>query len=199
MLIAVERYNVIRAIRGLPNGGIISRETLCKLIHVDPAPLSSPDPIIRDSFVQWFHRYLRLLRRAIIDAGIPTLLEYPDRENDDGEPTGGGLGIALLKMDGATAGAFILLKCARENEALTKRHAKRMVMMLADDSAFMPTARRKRDAIRAVMNGMLQMTRGSLAITKQSVATALQELPSLDPYFNTVLETVITPESTDDE
>jgi hypothetical protein len=49
------------------------------------------------------------------------------------------------------------------------------------------------------MNSLLHQTRGAVEISRQLTTAAMEQLPSLDPYFNTVLETVITPESTDDE
>jgi len=95
--------------------GIVTRENLCELIHVETWPLSSSDPMVRDSFVQWFHRYLGVLREMLRETNAPIALIYPDCEAT-GMRNGkarAGRGVALLRARDEAGAAMLLESAAR--------------------------------------------------------------------------------------
>jgi hypothetical protein len=181
----IKEHEVVQRLSGMVEDTMISREKLCQMIGIDPEPLGSKDPILKDAFTMWFHRYLRILREELAkseDAGL--MLIYPDTYYDadesDDEPavTGGGPGIALLIAKGPKAVAMILQVRNKSIQLAVKRNLRTVCQLLSDKSGFYgELSRSKRNSIAQA----LQFAETSLKFmgenSKNTIQHLLSELP----------------------
>ena len=172
----------IDQLAALPEDGLISRKALCSLVGVDIEAFEEvreTDRLVWSGFVQWFHRYLKLLRdegSKHVDA--PFMLPIPNKgydETDEGSDTF----VALIKLRGVKAAAYVLTKQVNDLSRLHARHAAEQRLLFEDSHLLDGVPARKKGNLQALLIATTSNLEGLAVGAKQLASDRLMNLPNI--------------------
>jgi hypothetical protein len=192
----IVEHKVVAALSRYSNDAMLPREQLCEMIGMNDTAqfFKHNDPIVRSAFTMWFHRYLRLLRKAC-DAteGCDFMLLYPDLydEDDEGGQTinDGGRGVGLLLAHGPRAVAAILELRNRGIQSAIKRSVRTTRALMGDGSGFYAElSNSKRKSLRNALQFQEQALTNMQATSDMVIHQLLEELPDVQGFQHKLLE-----------